>query len=298
MTAASVATAHGAAWRRRRDLLRGTASGWLRGNRIGLLVIAVAVGVVAGFGAVGFRELIYGFTWLATGNIHPLDAIHASDHLPFLGRWFYLLIPILGGALYGPVIYRFAREARGHGVPEVMIAVAENGGRIRPQVSFVKAFASALCIGVGGSVGREGPIVQIGASIASTFGQWVRMSETRMRILVACGAAGGIAATFNAPITGVFFGFELILREFSVEALVAIFVSSSVANLVSQQFFGTQPFFAHLPHDLSIHHLSVYLLVAILGIVAGLIGVGFKTVLYKIEDVCNTVWQDRPEWAR
>jgi len=94
-----------------------------------------------------------------------------------------------------------------------MIAVAEEGGRIRPQVAAVKSVASAICIGAGGSVGREGPIVQIGSALASSLGQWVRMPENRLRILVACGAAGGIAATFNAPITGVFFGVEIILRN-------------------------------------------------------------------------------------
>lgn len=281
-----------------RDDLRARATGWLRGNRAGLLLIAVAVGITAGFGAVGFRYLIFSFTWLATGHLHPLAGTHPSDHLPFLGRWFYLLIPIAGGAIYGPIIYRFAREARGHGVPEVMIAVAENGGRIRPQVSGVKAFASALCIGVGGSVGREGPIVQIGSALASTFGQLVRMSERRLRILVACGAAGGIAATFNAPITGVFFGFELILREFSIEALPAILLSAVAANVVSYQFFGSGPFFASFPHDLSVQHISTYLLVAVLGLVAGLMGVGFKSLLYRIEDLCDAAWKSRPEWAR
>jgi CIC family chloride channel protein len=260
--------------------------------------MAIAGGVVAGFGAVGFRYLIFAFTFLATGHIHPLGATHASDTLPFLGRWFYFLIPVVGGAIFGPLIYRFAREARGHGVPEVMIAVAENGGRIRPRVSLIKGVASALCIGTGGSVGREGPIVQIGSSLASSFGQAVRMSETRLRIIVACGAAGGIAATFNAPLTGVFFGFELILKSFSIEALFAIFLSAVAANLVSEQFFGTGPFFAHFPHSLAVHHVTTYLLMLVLGVVAGLIGVGFKTLLYKIEDLCEAGWKNRPEWAR
>jgi CIC family chloride channel protein len=154
------------------------------------------------------------------------------------------VIPVVGGLLYGPLIYRYAREARGHGVPEVMIAVAENGGRIRPQVSLVKALASALTIGTGGSVGREGPIVQIGSALASSLGQWVRLPEDRMRVLVACGAGAGIAATFNMPIAGVFFGIELILREFAIEAISAVAVSVMVADLIAQQFLGSAPFLA------------------------------------------------------
>ena len=134
--------------------------------------MALAVGVGAGFGAAGFRWLIFAFTWLATGREQfGQQGRVASLHLPWLGIGFFLLIPIVGGLLYGPLIQRFAREARGHGVPEVMLAVAENGGRIRPQVTVVKALASAICIGTGGSVGREGPIVQIGSAFASSLGQ-------------------------------------------------------------------------------------------------------------------------------
>jgi CIC family chloride channel protein len=272
---------------------------WLRGSRFGLFAVALVVGLGAGFGAIGFRYLIYGFTWLATGqNQFGQDGRVGSPHLPWLGIGFFVAIPVIGGLLYGPLIYRFAREARGHGVPEVMIAVAENGGRIRPQVSVVKAFASALCIAVGGSVGREGPIVQIGSALASSLGQWVRMPENRLRILVACGAAGGISATFNAPITGVFFGIELILREFAIEAIFTVMLSSMVADVVSQLFFGNAPFFTQLPADISLHHVYNYLLVAVLAVLAALIGIGFKNVLYKIEDLCDTLWGNRPEWAR
>jgi CIC family chloride channel protein len=137
---------------------------------------ALVVGGVTGLGAVGFRWLIYGFTWLATGHTEFGQQGHASSaHLPWLGPWFVLVVPVVGGVIYGPLIYRYAREARGHGVPEVMLAVAENGGRIRPQVTVVKAFASALCIGTGGSVGREGPIVQIGSALGSALGQLTRL---------------------------------------------------------------------------------------------------------------------------
>lgn len=274
-------------------------AGWLRANRLGLFCVAIVVGLGAGIGAVAFRYLIYGFTWLATGHDEfGQDGWVGSDHLPWLGTGFFVVIPVVGGLLYGPLISRFAREARGHGVPEVMIAVAENGGRIRPQVTVVKALASALCIGTGGSVGREGPIVQIGAALASGFGQWVRMPENRLRVLVACGAAGGISATFNAPITGVFFAVELILRELSVKAIFTIMLSSMVADVVARVFFGSDPFLTQLPAGIELDHIANYLLVALLAAIAGLIGVFFKNVLYKTEDVCDRLWRGRPDWAR
>src|ERR1700728_3279568 len=157
---------------------------WLRGGRGGLFVLAVGVGVGAGLSAVVFRYLVYFFTWLATGHTQfGQQGRVGSTHLPWLGPGFLVLIPVLGGLLYGPLIYRFAREARGHGVPEVMNAVASQGGKIRPQVSVVKALASALCIGFGGSVGREGPIVQIGSALASSFGQFARLPRSRLRVL-------------------------------------------------------------------------------------------------------------------
>src|ERR1700759_614852 len=216
---------------------------WLGSTRMGLVVMALVVGAGAGVGAAGFRELIFFVTWLATGHTQFGQQGHApSLHLAFLGIWFVLVVPILGGLLYGPLIQRFARAARGHGGPEGMLAVAENGGRIRPPVTIVKALASAICIGAGGSVGREGPIVQIGSALASTLGQVVRMSERQLRIIVACGAAGGIAATFNAPITGLFFGFEIVLREFSLDALVATSLSAVTAEVISRAFFGSAPF--------------------------------------------------------
>ncbi len=274
-------------------------SGWLGGGRLGLAVMALVVGAGAGLGAAVFRWLIYTFTWLATGHRQFGQQGHApSLHFPWLGVWFLLIIPVLGGLLYGPLINRFAPEARGHGVPEVMLAVAENGGRIRPPVTGVKALASALCIGTGGSVGREGPIVQIGSALASTLGQFVRMSENRLRIIVACGAAGGIAATFNAPITGLFFGFEIVLREFSFDALFATILASVTGAVISRAFFGSAPFFTGIPHGLTIGGDYTYLLIIVLGIVSGLIGLGFKTFLYRLEDLADELWRGRPEWAR
>ena len=195
------------------------------------MFLALLVGLGAGAGAVVFRWLIKTFTLLLSGHADYSLAGHAAHPgLPGLGRWFVIGVPVVAGLLYGPLVHFFAREARGHGVPEVMYAVARKGGRIPPQVAAVKALASALCIGGGGSVGREGPIVQIGSALGSTLGRMVRISEPRMRLLVACGAAGGIAATFNAPLAGVFFAMELILANFEVRSFGMIVLSSVPAS--------------------------------------------------------------------
>ena len=278
---------------------RTRAAAWLRAGRGGMFLLALLVGAGAGLGAVAFRYLIYFFTWLATGHSEFGQAGYVgSSHLPWLGLGFFVVIPAIGGLLYGPLIYNWAREARGHGVPEVMIAVSDNGGRIRWQVSVVKALASALCIGSGGSVGREGPIVQIGSALASSAGQWVRLPENRLRIMVACGAAGGISATFNAPITGVFFGVEIILREFAVDALFTVMLSAMVADAVAIPFLGDKPFLSGFPAGIELQHPRNYLLVALLAVIAALMGLAFKSVLYKVEDLCDALWKGRPEWAR
>lgn len=263
-----------------------------------MVVLAIVVGLGGGLGAVAFRYLVYSATWVVTGNQqYGLIAGQPSSHLSWMGRWFLLVAPIAGGLVFGPLIHRFAREARGHGVPEVMLAVAENGGRIRPQVTVVKALASAICIGTGGSVGREGPIVQIGSALASGLGQMVRVNEDRLRLLVACGAAAGISATFNAPLTGVFFGLELILGSVSAEAIAVVLVASMTADALSRAVFGSAPFFGGLATG-SGHSLLDYILFAVLGLLAGFVGVLFKTVLYRVEDLCDRLWRGRPEWLR
>ncbi|MEU1629157.1 chloride channel protein [Streptomyces sp. NPDC020096] len=260
------------------------------------MVLALIVGAGAGLGAIAFRWLIKTFTSLLSAHSDYSAAGHAANpHVPWLGPWFVLLAPVLAGLAYGPLVQRFAREARGHGVPEVMYAVARRGGRIAPQVAVVKSLASALCIGGGGSVGREGPIVQIGSALGSTLGRAVKVAEDRMKVLVACGAAGGIAATFNAPLAGVFFAMELILRDFTAESFGMVVLASVTASVIGRAAFGNTPFL-HLP-AFSVHHLSEYLLFAALGVLAGAVGVAFTRILYWIEDACDFAWRG-PEWAR
>ena len=279
-----------------RPLLR-AAHDRLRASPTGLVVLALAVGAGAGAGAVAFRYLILGFTKAFTGRRDYSAAGHAAyGYGHGIGFWFVVAAPVVGGLLYGPLIYLFAREARGHGVPEVMLAVAERGGRIRPQVAVVKSLASALCIGSGGSVGREGPIVQIGSALGSTLGQIVRVPESRLRILVACGAAGGISATFNAPIAGVFFGLELILRDFEAESFGVVVLSSFVADIIGRAAFGSHPFLA-LP-AFQLRSPVEYPLYIGLGVAAAVVGVVFIRVLYGMEDVADRLWAGRPEWLR
>ncbi|MEU9480509.1 chloride channel protein [Streptomyces sp. NPDC048191] len=262
----------------------------------GLVALAVAVGAGAGLGAVVFRWLIEAVTRVLTGHADYSSAGRADNPLvPWLGPYFVLLAPVVAGLVYGPLVYRYAREARGHGVPEVMYAVARQGGRIPPRVAAVKAIASAVCIGGGGSVGREGPIVQIGSALGSTAGVAVRVGEERLRTLVACGAAGGIAATFNAPLAGVFFAMELILAEFTARSFGMVVLSSVTASVIGRGVLGNRPFL-HLP-PAQVHHLASYGLYVLLGLVAGAVGVVFTKILYWIEDACDALWHG-PEWLR
>jgi chloride channel protein, CIC family len=269
---------------------------WLRATPSGLVVLALVVGGGAGAGAVAFRYLILAFTYAFSGHRdYSASGRAAYGYFHGIGFWFVVFAPVVGGLLYGPLIYFFAREARGHGVPEVMLAVADRGGRIRPQVAVIKSVASALCIGSGGSVGREGPIVQIGSALGSTLGQITRVPESRLRILVACGAAGGISATFNAPIAGVFFGLELILRDFEAESFGVVVLSSFVADIIGRAAFGSHPFLALPPFQL--RSPVEYPLYAVLGLLAALVGVAFIRVLYGMEDFADRIWRG-PEWLR
>jgi CIC family chloride channel protein len=245
-----------------------------------IMFTALIVGVGAGLGAVVFRRLIAGMQSLAYDGIGGLLGGLKPFHL--------LIIPALGGAIYGPLIYRFAREAKGHGVPEVMEAVALRGGRIRPRVAFVKALASSICIGTGGSVGREGPIAQIGSALGSTIGQALNLSDERVRNLVACGAAGGIAATFNAPIAGSVFALEVILGQLHSVYFGAVVISAVTADVIAHAFEGDLQAFA-IPYYTLVSPWEL-LLYTLLGVLSALAALSFTRLLYLSEDL----WDDIP----
>jgi CIC family chloride channel protein len=257
-------------------------------SEVVLLVTSLIVGIGAGLGAVVFRYLITGVEWIG------------YDWFPRVtegwGKAYVVVIPAIGGLLVGPLVYFFAREAKGHGVPEVMEAVALKGGRIRPRVAIVKSLASAICIGSGGSVGREGPIVQIGSALGSTLGQILRLSEDRVRNLVACGAAGGISATFNAPIAGVFFALEIILGEFTIQGFSTVVISSVAASVIGRVVFGNSPAFV-IPTEYGVNNLWEFAFYPLLGILAALFGVFYTRMIYWAEDIFDG-WKKAPEWVK
>ena len=244
-----------------------------------MLLTSLIVGIFSGIGAVLFRNLIDWLQNLAYKDIYELIQDYYPLHL--------ILIPAIGGAFVGPLVYYFAREAKGHGVPEVMESLELRGGRIRPRVVVVKSLASSICIASGGSVGREGPIAQIGSAIGSFVGQVLKLSDDRIRTLVACGAAGGIAATFNAPIAGAVFALEVLLRRFGSVYFGAVVISAVTADVIAHYFEGDQRTF--LTPDYALNSPWELLLYTLMGMIAALASVGFSRLLYFSEDIWGII---------
>ena len=263
--------------------------------RVGLFrlsLLAIIVGVVTGFGAVGFRALIGLFH-----NIAFLGVFHfAYDASLFTppSPWgpFVILVPVAGSLIVTFLITKFAPEARGHGVPEVMDAIYYKDGVIRPVVALIKSLASALSIGTGAAVGREGPIIQIGAALGSTLGQIIHMAPWQRITLVAAGAGAGIAATFNTPIGGVMFAIELMMPELSARTFLPVALATGTATFVGRIFFGIHPAFTIPATLLTSEHpatLAALLLFALLGAAIGLAATAFVRGLSCAEDVFEYV---------
>jgi CIC family chloride channel protein len=262
---------------------------WLRSSFLPsqnyLILLAVATGILTGLGSVAFIYLLIALSGFAQEGL--------ARALDILGPANLVLLPALGGLLAGPLIVRLAKEAKGHGVPEVMTALATQGGRIRKRVVMVKVVASGLTIGFGGMAGREGPMVQIGAAIGSVIGQWTKLSTANLRTLVACGAAGGIAATFNAPIAGAMFSMEILMRRIHADFLLVLLTSLSSA-MIARHYLGNYPAFYAPPYELvSPSELPLYFL---LGVLIGLAAIGYVRLLYRTEDLFVR-WQF-PEWLK
>ena len=257
-----------------------------------LIVLSIVVGLATSLGALGFIALIEYFNSIFFGlTDQVLTGVMGEGSIKF---WLPL-IPLLGGLLVGPIVYNFAREAKGHGVPEVMNAVARLGGIIRPRVAVAKTIASAICIGSGGSAGREGPIVQIGSAIGSSIGQLFRMSGDRVKILVGCGAAAGIASVFNAPIAGVIFSLEIILGDFTIKTFSPVILSSVVASVVTRSVLGDHPAF-DVPEYSLVSAWEIPLYMAMGGIM-GSLGVGFTRTLDWFESMFEKI-KFLPGWGK
>jgi CIC family chloride channel protein len=257
-----------------------------------LSLLAFGLGVVTGLGAVLFRDLI--------GLIHNLlftghALIHYDANVftaPAPWGWLVILVPVLGAVGVTFLVTNFAPEAKGHGVPEVMDAIYFKGGVIRPVVALVKSLASALAIGSGSSVGREGPIIQIGSALGSTLGQIVRMPAGQRIALVAAGAGAGIASTFNTPIGGVMFAIELMMPEVSAETFLPVAIATGTATFVGRWVFGDAPAF-HVPvlqaMAVDPNALLVLVLFAVLGALTGIAAAGFIRGLYLAEEIFDRI---------
>jgi len=244
-----------------------------------MLFLAGLIGLFAGIGAYLLNLLI--------NFIHDVLFVKFYGLFDFGDYTFLIkiLFPALGGLLVGIITYRFAKEARGHGVPSVIESVANHGGYIRPRVSILTSITASTTIGSGGSAGKEGPIVQIGAAIGSTVGQLFGVSTQRMKILVGTGAAAGLAAVFNAPVTGVLFALEVILADFSVTVFSPIIFATVISTTISHYLIGSTPVLKIPVYYLeSAYEYPMYM---IMGVVGGFVAVFFTQVLYATENYFN-----------
>lgn len=251
----------------------------------------------------GALALLVGLTsaagvWLFKGLIdlvHQFAFVDLTTALHPLGSWVVLLLPVLGGLVVGLILHFFIGEERHHGVAGIMESAALAGGRLRYKRVPAKAIAAAISIGSGASVGPEDPSVQIGSNLGSMYGQWMHLSDERMRSLVAAGAASGVAAAFNAPIAGVFFALEIILGEISGSALGVVVLSAVTSSVFTQAVAGPEPAF-HVPAYAfnSIWELPLYLG---LGLLAGPLAALYVRLLYLAQDFFRQ-WIKAPRWLK
>lgn len=240
-----------------------------------LILIGAALGTLTALGAIAFDFAVETLK-------------HAVQALGQTSLWLLLAAPFAGMALTGVLVYFFAADARGHGVPQVIRALVQRGGQIPARIGLVKVAGSILTVGSGGSAGTEGPIVQIGATIGSNFGRALRLERDHLRTMVGCGAAAGISSIFNAPIAGVFFVLEILLRDFSIKTFTPIVVASVFSAVTTQAILGTNEAIFPVPgieaYQFRPQELPSFIL---LGAICGLVGVGFNRLLHKGEDIAD-----------
>ena len=262
---------------------------WRLEEHLSLYLLAIAVGILGGYGAILFRLLIEGCQLIFYQNRN--DFLSFAHEVPF---YLKVLIPAAGGLLVGLIVRWGTEKARGHGVPELIEAVVIRGGRISWRTATARVSAAAVTIGSGGSVGREAPIIHIGSYVGSAVAQLMRLTRERERILMSCGAAAGISATFHAPIAGMLFAVEVLLGDFSLGTFSPIILSSVTAAVISGFYLGDFPAFI-IPSFQTVS-LWEYGLYPLLGVVCGLVAVVFTSSLYFCEDRFNSL--PVPPWVR
>src|SRR3981081_1530013 len=236
--------------------------------------LSAGIGVVAGLVAYALYKLIGFFTNLFF--FHRFSTDFTSGRFHHLGPW-VIVIPVIGGLIVGIMAKYGTPKIKGHGIPEAMEAVLVNRSRIAPRVAILKPISAAIAIGTGGPFGAEGPIIQTGGAIGSLVSQVLHSTAAERKVLLACGAAAGMSATFNTPIAGVILAIELLLFEFKSRSFIPLVIASTLATAVHMQLLGAGPMFQVSPMDFAIPRgLPFYLL---LGLVGGLAAVGFSKLL-------------------
>lgn len=245
-----------------------------------MAILAVAIGLLSGLGNYAFRKTIDFVHWAVVEQGMELFAISFDEWS--LSRVLVILFPVAGGLMLIPFGLFFAKDLR-FGFPAFLERVNLRGAKIEVRTIFTRGLASAITLGTGGSAGQEGPIAQIGGAIGSQFGQTFKVSGDRLKVLVACGVSGGVAATFNAPIAGVFFAQEIVLlSSFEISSFTSIVIASGMSTVVSRALLGNIPALAAPPYILSgPWELLLYLL---LGLIIGMFAAGFIDIHFRIKD--------------
>src|SRR5713226_7733018 len=260
--------------------------------RMGLVsLLAAGIGLLAGLIAFALYDLIGLVTNIVFYHRFAVDFTSARHN--HLGLW-VIPIPVVGGIIVGLMAKYGTPKIKGHGIPEAMEAVLINRSRIQPRVAILKPISAAIAIGTEGPFGAEGPIIQAGGAIGSLVGQLVHTTASERKVLLACGAAAGMSATFNTPIAGVILAIELLLFEFKSRSFIPLVIASTLATAVHMQLLGAGPMFTVTAMDFGIPHaLPFYLL---LGVICGLAAVGFSKLLYWTEDQFEKLPIDELWW--
>ncbi len=253
--------------------------------------LAGGIGLVAG----GIAWILYKLIGLFTNLFffHRFETAFVSPRMSHLGAW-VIFIPVIGGLIVGLMAKYGSSKIKGHGIPEAMEAVMFNRSRIQPRVAILKPLSAAIAIGTGGPFGAEGPIIQTGGAVGSLIGQVFHTTASERKVLLACGAAAGMSATFNTPIAGVILAIELLLFEFKSRSFIPLVIASTLATAVHMQTLGTGPMFTVAQVDYAIPRALPFYLV--LGVICGLAAVGFSKLLYWVEDLFDKLPVDELWW--